>query len=113
LDGIYTMRYRGTADWGMGMLIFERGRITGADFAGGLYDGSYVERGPDIEVRMTMTVPPGVTLVQGTPARPTAYQFPINVMLSLHALEKQQPVLLHLPPGPVNVIFQRLRRLSD
>jgi hypothetical protein len=113
MDGMYSMHFRGAADWGMGMLILQRGQITGADFSGALYDGSYRVEGSEIEVRMTMTVPPGVTLVQGTPAQPTKYEVPIYLRIPISILETQQPVLMQLPPGPVNVIFRRLRTLSS
>jgi hypothetical protein len=112
VDGIYSMHFRGAADWGMGILVLEGGKITGADSSGALYDGGYLVQGSEIEVRMIVTVPPGVTLVQGTPARPTSYQFPIDMRMPANFLETQEPVRMELPPGPINVIFRRLRSLS-
>jgi hypothetical protein len=95
------------------MLVLQRGSIVGADAGGVLYDGTYQDRGDSLDVRLTMTVPPGVTLVQGTLAQPTAYSVPINVSLSKRALTTSEPVLLQMPPGPVNAIFRKLRPLSD
>ena len=112
LDGIYSMTFRGAADWGMGMLILQGGLIIGSDAGGVLYDGTYIDRGLEVVVNLKMTVPPGATLVQGTPARSDKYVVPVNAVISKSALEHSLPVLIQLPPGPVNVIFRRLRSLN-
>jgi hypothetical protein len=112
LDGIYSITFRGRADWGMGMIILQHGSITGADAMGALYDGSYIDSGANLEIRFTMTVPPGVALVQGTPAQPKAYSISTEATVPKTAFAEGHPVLLQLPPGPVNVIFRRLRQLS-
>jgi hypothetical protein len=113
IDGIYSMTYRGAADWGIGMLILRRSTITGSDATGVLYDGTYQDNGDNLDIRLTMTVPPGVTLAQGTPAQPTAYSVPINLSIPTRALSTGETVLMELPPGPVNIIFRMLRSLSD
>lgn len=113
LDGIYTITFRGEADWGMGMLIFQDGQIIGADVGGVQYDGSYIEEGTAVTFDVTMTVPPGSTLVQGTPARSTAYTVPVKTPIPRKAFETGEPVLIDMGPGPVNVIFRRLRTLKS
>jgi hypothetical protein len=112
LDGIYSIVYRGRVDWGTGMIILQNGVITGADAQGGLYDGSYVELGPDLRLDFTITVPPGVTLVQGTPAKPEQCTISARTIFSRSALDSGEPVLMDLPPGPVNVISRRVRALG-
>jgi hypothetical protein len=112
LDGIYLITFRGRADWGMGMLILQRGVITGADTGGALYDGSYLECGANLQLKLTLTVPPGATLVQGTPAQPNQYSISSETTLPTKALLSGEPILVQLPPGPVNVIFRRLRALD-
>jgi hypothetical protein len=112
LDGIYSITFRGRADWGMGMLILQRGVITGADTGGVLYDGSYLERGAYLQLKLTLTVPPGATLVQGTLAQPKQYSISSEMTLLTKALLEGKPTLVELPPGPVNVIFRRLRALD-
>lgn len=109
IDGIYTITFRGAADWGMGMLIFKNAVITGADVTGVQYDGSYVESNNLVKAKIKMIVPPGVTLVQGSPAQPIQYEIPFEVDIPILSFENQSPVLIHLPPGPVNVIFTKLR----
>lgn len=111
LDGIYSITFRGRDDWGMGMLILQDGSILGADAGGVQYDGKYVETKSDVKVAFTMTVPPGATLVQGTKAQSSAYKITVEETLPVAAFDNSQPVLLSLPPGPVNVIFRCLRRL--
>lgn len=110
-DGIYSITFRGASDWGMGMLILQRGIVVGSDAGGVQYDGAYQDVGDSISFRITMTVPPGVPLVQGIPTRPQTYTVPIEVTIPKRAIESSQPILLQLPPGPVNVIFRRLRSL--
>jgi hypothetical protein len=112
LDGIYSITFRGRTDWGMGMLLIQSGIITGADSGGVLYDGKYIDNGDSVALDVKMTVPPGATLVQGTPARSTAYTIPIQENVPKSALAAGTPVLLNLPPGPVNVIFRKLRALG-
>ena len=111
VDGIYQITFRGAADWGVGMLILKGGTVTGADVAGVLYDGTYSEQGEKLSVNLTLTVPPGVTLVQGTAPQSKEYNFNFVLTLDKKDLETKQPVLMDLPPGPVNVIFNCLRKL--
>lgn len=113
MDGIYSIAFRGSADWGIGLLLLRKGTVTGADGGGILYDGDYQDAGALIEFNITMSVPPGATLVQGTPARPTAYTISFGANIPRTALNEAHPVLLELPQGPVNVIFRRLRELRD
>lgn len=96
----------------MGLLILQRGVVTGADVGGGQYDGTYHEENSSIAIDITLTVPPGVTLVQGTPAQPTTYTIPVVALLPISVLDSNELVTLDMPNGPVNVIFQRLRTLS-
>ena len=113
MDGIYVMTFRGAVGWGTGLLVLRRGIVTGADAMGALYDGKYVEQGSDVAFDLKMTVPPGVSLVQGTQPQPTQYVVPIAVKVAKASIANSQPVLLNLPPGPVNVIFKLLRTLDE
>lgn len=113
MDGIYTITFRGAATWGAGMLVLQNGSVTGADTAGVLYDGQYADKGSYLAITMQMTVPPGVSLVQGTPTQPKAYTFSFTASVPKNAMESGEPVLMQLPQGPVNVIFRRLRALAQ
>lgn len=109
MNGIYSITFRGAADWGMGLLVFLNGAISGADVGGALYDGTYVDDGTAVVARMTLIVPPGVMLVQGTPPRPTEVRLPFDATIPKSAIENGTPVLVNLPPGPVNVIFKLMK----
>jgi hypothetical protein len=113
MAGIYTMTFRGAAGWGMGLLELRDGVAAGADVAGATYDGTYVETDDDFTLQMHMTVPPGVTLVQGTAPRPVPYSVDFNATIPKGSIEANQPILLDLQPGPVNVIVSRLRDLPN
>src|SRR6266404_3869456 len=113
MDGIYSITFRGATDWGFGMLLLRSGRIVGADVSGVLYDGTYRDEQGKMAVKVVITVPPGATLVQGGPPRPQPYTVEFAAMLPERALEEGTPVLIQMPPGPVNVIFKFLRALDD
>lgn len=110
LDGIYSITFRGAVDFGIGVLILQKGSVIGADSGGVQYDGNYVERENLVDIDLIMTVPPGATLVQGTKARPQEYRVPIKATLPAIVFERGQPARLELEPGPVNVIFRFLRK---
>lgn len=112
VDGIYSITFRGAADWGLGMLVLREGTVTGADAAGATFDGVYKKDGERVSFNLVMTVPPGVVLVQGTPARPVSYEVQFAASVPIKALDSSEPVLLEMPPGPLNVIFKRLRKLG-
>jgi hypothetical protein len=113
IDGIYLVLFRGSVDWGTGMLVMRRGVLTGADQAGVLFDGTYQDQGFQVLIDLHMTVPAGVPLVQGSPAQPFEYKVRANLRIPRAAFDHAVPALLEMPPGPVNAIFRRLRALND
>jgi len=112
VNGIYALTFRGASGLGMGLLELRDGIAAGADAAGATYDGTYVETDQDIRLTLSMTVPPGVALVQGTRPRPVQYSVPFQATFPKTAIETNEPILIDLPPGPVNVIVRRLRTLT-
>lgn len=113
IDGIYSMTYRGHADWGMGMLVFLGGVVTGASVGAVTFDGQYVELSDEVTIDVTMHVPAGVPLVTGKPAQPQPYEVPFTATISKAALESGETVAIDMGLGPVNAIFQKLRSLPD
>jgi hypothetical protein len=113
MDGIYSITFRGATDWGMGLLLLRKGRLTGADIGGVRYDGTYTVQGANLTISADLTVPPGATLVQGVPARAQPYTVPFMAKISQQAIEHGTPVLISMPPGPVNVIVKFLRGLEE
>lgn len=113
MDGIYSVTFRGTVGWGIGMLVLRKGKVTGADVGGIRYDGVYRDSGSMVDFDITMVVPPGATLVQGTPAHPDEYTISFAARISKADIAESQTVLLDLPQGPVNSIFRKLIELND
>lgn len=111
VNGIYQITFRGEADWGMGLIVLNSNIITGADVGGALYDGGYQIDRDTITIDINLIVPPGVMLVQGTLPQPVQYTVPIRQSFPVSALTSGQPLRMELPPGPVNVIFKKLRAL--
>lgn len=111
MNGIYSIAFRGQADWGLGLLVLQNGIITGADVGGVTYDGTYKDLGSALTVDLKITVPPGARLVQGTPPRPVPYDVKFKETLPKDVLSSGASVTLNMPPGPVNVIFRKLRDL--
>src|SRR5688572_28877437 len=111
MDGIFSITFRGATDWGQGILLFQNGIIVGADTGAVLYDGTYKEDEFTVHVQMTMTVPAGGQLVQGTPILPHAYKIDFKTILTKKDVFESNPILIDLPPGPVNIIFKLLRQL--
>lgn len=113
MDGIYSITFRGATDWGLGLLLLRSGRLTGVDTGTVRYDGTYSVEGGMLNIDAVLTVPPGATLVQGVPARPQTYGVPFKAKIPQTAIVQGKPVLIHMPPGPVNVIVKFLRGLED
>lgn len=111
IDGIYEIKFRGYADWGSGVLLLQRGVIAGADVGGVTYDGSFQEKTDAIDIRLTLIVPPGGTLVMGTPPQPKEFQFEIASSIPKRNIESGEYVTLETEFGPVNVVFRKLRDL--
>jgi hypothetical protein len=112
VDGIYAMNFRGAVGWGMGLLELRHGIVAGADVLGVTYDGTYSETEQEIRLDLRLTIPPGVSLVQGTAPRPIEYSVPFQATIPKNAIATSEPILVDLPPGPVNVIVRRLRGLA-
>lgn len=111
MSGIYAMYYTGQAGSGHAVFVMMNGVIAGADPMGGLLDGSYREVDDGgIEVAVSLTTPPSVTLVTGAVGRNEPMTQQINGTFPANFAEGiTLPV--QTPTGPVNVIFKLLREL--
>ena len=58
-DGMYRITFQGQQSAGMGMLVFESGRVYGTDTEGVRYDGEYLfdERTGFADVKIKVTFP--------------------------------------------------------
>jgi hypothetical protein len=111
-SGFYSMAYTGAVGTGFGLIALSKGVIAGADVAGGMYDGTYVERTSGIDFKMMMKLPSGAIPVQTGVPLTQAMNVPFDVSLP-NDLGAEQPLLLQLPLGPINVIFKKIRDIQE
>ena len=73
MEGIYAIYFTGRVGSGSGLLLLKNGVISGADIAGGIYDGSYTLEGMGaLNANVRLTLPPG----EGAPVVWTACSIP-------------------------------------
>ena len=109
-EGFYSIVYQGTMGFGFGMLALDTGVVVGADVAGGTYDGSYAfnPMTNSLDIYVEVSIPAGVSLVQGIAAQPDAYTFPVSFGIT-RDLGKEQPVTIPTPYGNVAVVLKKIR----
>ena len=79
---------------------------------GGTVDGTYEhdERSGDITLSLSVTLPKGVSLIQGG-THPDETQYGFNATLPEDFAERSH-VSIQTPLGPVNARFRRIRELG-
>jgi hypothetical protein len=109
MDGVYGFAYCGDIGVGMGALEFSAGKITGQDIAGGVYRGDFtVDPGTgDITLKLELTVPAGMPLVQGTSAQPMQYAKTLTAKLPADFADGT-PFDADVPPGKVKIMAKRI-----
>lgn len=111
-EGFYASFMSGSDGQGFAMFIFADGVIAGADPLGVKFDGTYETLGDgSLAGTVTVTVPPGGTVIQGASAGPAGlrYEVPIAFAPNAFALDF---VKLDTPLGPVNLRMAKLRELG-
>lgn len=109
-DGLYFIEYVGSAGDGNVTLVFMDGIVFGHD-GGVYYDGTYepvADAQGHMDLRLNLTVPRGVALVQGIPPQPAEYNFNINVRVPARG---KAPLRIETPYGPVAFSISFLRAL--
>jgi hypothetical protein len=112
-DGMYGISFQGRDSAGMGVLVFENGRVYGSDVAGVRYDGGYIyhEAAKAADVRVKVTFPPNVESVFGV-KNPYEWSFDVTTALNPHA--NSGPLALKTSLGqPINAQFVYLRPLPE
>lgn len=104
-SGLYGIEFTGMAGFGSGVVVAMNGRMFGSD-GGVSYDGTYVQRGDQLDLSLILTVPPGVTLVTGMPSRSEPYQFPINTTI---IAGRTTAITVDAPMGKVRATVKYLR----
>jgi hypothetical protein len=107
-DGMYAVEFVGRTGDGICALVMMDGCVFGHD--GGVhYDGTYEPNQSDpgkMDLSLNLTVPAGVALVQGVPAQPAEYRFPLSVSIPARGVTQQN---ISTPYGPVQCKIRYLR----
>jgi hypothetical protein len=112
-DGMFGITFQGQHGTGMGVLLFESGKVYGADEAGVRYDGGYTfdEKRDLANVTLKVTFPPNIRAVQGIS---NPYEWSIDVTASFNPRQNSGPIALKTSLGkPLSAQFVFLRSLPD
>jgi hypothetical protein len=111
-DGMFGISFTGPVDSGIGVLVFDSGRIYGSD-GGARYDGTYVfnEKSGRADLLLKVTFPPGVNSVFGIT---NPYEWSIDVATSIDPRADRGNSVVKTSLGKnVNAQFTYLRALPD
>jgi len=110
-EGIFAIYYTGRLGSGLGLLVLKDGKITGADVAGGLYDGTYESADAEsvLTGRLLLTVPAGTAMVTGALPQKTPVTLEMPLKLPGNFTHLEEPTRIDTAGGAVNVIFKKLR----
>ena len=112
VEGFYSAYITGKEGQGFAVIIFMAGRIIGADAAGFLFDGQYVEGSEGLSVSLSIKAPPNVPRVQGGLTGPEGEEDHLNFHLQ-QDFASNEFVRIDTQRGPVNVKLVRLRGISE
>ncbi|MBC8128834.1 MAG: hypothetical protein H7Y08_00765 [Rhizobiaceae bacterium] len=109
MSAIYRMNYSGRNGGAGGVIYLGHSAIAGADQAGTVYEGSYVEENGRMRVSLNLTVPAGTKLASGKEVHqatvmPMTGEFPLN-------FANGQKLTMFIWGNPVNVAFEKIRDL--
>lgn len=112
-DGMFGITFQGRASAGMGIMIFDSGRICGTDTEGTRYDGGYVydEATGLAEVKVKVTFPPNVRAVFGI-SHP--HEWAIDVLARFNPNKDSGPLQVSTSIGqPLQAQYRFLRALPE
>ena len=112
-DGMFGITFQGEQGAGLGVLVFDAGRIYGTDSEGVRYDGEYVfhEDANRADVVVKVTYPANVATVFGIS---NPYEWAIDVTTSFNPKENAGPLDVKTSLGrPIAAQFKYLRALPD
>lgn len=107
-EGMFGFEFQGAQGSGFGALVLKNGHAFGSD-GGVLYDGTY-EPTPskvgNVDVKLRLTIPPGIALVQGVAPQPMTYSFDLDCTFSTRG---ETNISVQTPYGAVHgrVFFLR------
>jgi DNA-binding transcriptional regulator YdaS (Cro superfamily) len=112
-DGMFGVSFHGQKGGGLGVLVFDSGRVYGTDSEGARYDGEYVfhEEADRADVVVKVTFPANVLTVFGIS---NPYEWAIDVSTSFNPKQNVGSLDVKTSLGqPVGAQFRFLRPLPD
>lgn len=111
INGFYTGYMSGVGGNGVALFVFRDGAIVGADMGGVQFDGQYTQNeNGAYEGTVAVSVPPGVTVIQGVTAPPAGLRY--EVPLSIPQDFVHSPYIeISTPLGAVNARLSKIRDL--
>jgi hypothetical protein len=112
-DGMFGITFQGQQGAGMGMLVFDAGRVYGSDSEGAKYDGGYVfnEGSGMANVNLKVRFPPNVLSVFGIS---NPYEWAIDVNAVIDPKQDAGSVIVKTSLGhQINAQYKYLRTLPE
>jgi len=112
-DGMFGITFQGQQGAGMGLLVFDNGRVYGTDTEGVRYDGEYLfnEGSGLADVKLKVTFPPNVQAVFGIS---NPYEWAFDVTTKFDPRQKAGALVVNTSLGkPINAQFRFLRGLPE
>jgi hypothetical protein len=112
-DGMFGITFQGQQGAGMGVLVFDNGRVYGTDTEGVRYDGEYLfnESTGLADVKLKVTFPPDVKAVFGIS---NPYEWAFDVTTKFDPKQQSGALAVNTSLGkPINAQFRFLRVLPE
>lgn len=112
-DGMFGITFQSQQGAGMGVLVFEGGRVYGTDTEGVRYDGEYIfnESSGLADVKLKVTFPPNVKAVFGIS---NPYEWAFDVTTTFNPKQQSGALAIKTSLGkPIDAQFRFLRGLPD
>jgi hypothetical protein len=112
-DGMFGINFQGQQGAGMGVLIFDNGRVYGTDSQGVRYDGEYLfnEGSGLADVKIKVTFPPNVRAVFGTV---NPYEWAFDITSSFDPKQNSGSLTVRTSLGqPISAQYVFLRSLPE
>ena len=108
---IYAAYFTSFAGQSIGLFYIGDGLLTGIDVGTMKYDGAYKTM-PDgsLEGTVEYVVPPGVSLITGTPPSNTPTKLQLKLTLPAN-FDDGRVITIETPAGPVNARFEKIKEL--
>jgi Helix-turn-helix len=112
-DGMFGITFQGQQGAGMGVLIFDNGRVYGTDTESVRYDGEYIfnELSGVADVKVKVTFPPNVKAVFGIS---NPYEWAFDITTTFNPKQNSGALAVKTSLGkPVNAQYVFLRSLPE